>query len=103
MMQPDEDVGTLRRRWNAAVLQRFLRQQAQAGISTHPGGIECTAEEIRTELLPGPVPADPLRQAWVDLVTMGLVVVSPLPAGGSLWRLADLPRSEATAGIGAEA
>jgi len=101
-MQQSEELGTRRRRWNAAVLQRFLRQRAQAGISALPDEIALAAEEVREQLLPEPVCGDPLRQAWVDLVTMGLVVVNPLQTGGNLWRLADLPRSD-VAPVGAEA
>ncbi len=80
-----------RRRWNAAVLQQRLKRRARAGISTHPGELVTVAHEMREELLGMGSPGELLEQALMDLVLMGLIVVTPLPRGGTEWRPVDTP------------
>jgi hypothetical protein len=80
-----------RRRWNAAVLQQHLKQRVRAGISTHPGDLVSVADEMREELQGTGSAGQLLEQALMDLVLMGLIVVTELPRGGSEWRPVDAP------------
>lgn len=79
------------RRWNAAVLQQHLKRRARAGISTHPGDLVTVAHEMREELVGTGSPGELLEQALMDLVLMGLIVVTLLPRGGTEWRPVDTP------------
>lgn len=79
------------RRWNAAVLQQHLKQRVRAGISTHPGDLVSVADEMREDLQGTGSAGQLLEQALMDLVLMGLIVVTELPRGGSEWRPVDAP------------
>jgi hypothetical protein len=73
------------------VLQQRLKRRVCAGISTHPGDLATVAHEMREELLGTGSPGKLLEQALMDLVLMGLIVVTPLPKGGTEWRPVDTP------------
>jgi hypothetical protein len=86
-----EECEQRQRRWNAAVLQQHLRRRARAGISTHPGDLVTVAHEMREEFQGTGSAGQLLEQALMDLVLMGLIVVTALPRGGSEWRPVDTP------------
>jgi hypothetical protein len=79
------------RRWNAAVLQQYLKRRHQAGISTHPGDLLEAARDMRQDLVGQGNGTVLLQQAIMDLLVMGLIVVTPHPRGGSEWRPVDVP------------
>jgi hypothetical protein len=85
------DLENLHRRWNAAALQRELRRRAQSGVSVHPADVEPGPLLQSGEILGLPGTVEALRQAWGELIRLGLLEVTPHPAGGSVWRLVDLP------------
>jgi hypothetical protein len=87
-----EDLETRRRLWNAAVLQRCLRQRARIGMHPKPEELAQIACEFRGELQGKGQQAALLQTAWVDLMRMGLLVFDALGPGGLRWRLADAPR-----------
>ena len=86
------------RRWNAAVLQQYLKRRLRAGISTHPGDVMEAARDIREDLLGEGNGVVLLQQAIMDLLLMGLIVVAPHAMGGSEWLPVDMPTPYGRAG-----
>lgn len=80
-----------RRRWNAAALQRCLRQRARHGAHPSPEDLPLIAGDLREELRGDAQQSLLLQAAWVDLMRMGLLVFDTLGPGGLHWRLADSP------------
>ena len=79
------------RRWNAAVLQQYLKRRLRAGISTHPGDLMEAAQDMREDLLGEGNGVVLVQQAIMDLLLMGLIIVTPDALGGSEWRPVDMP------------
>lgn len=79
------------RRRNAAALQQYLKRNSPAGFSMGTEELERVARHIQAELSGTEEAIELVRQAWIDLIWMGLVSVDPSPGGPCSWRLADVP------------
>jgi len=79
-----------RRRWNAAVVQQYMKRRARKGIGTHVGDL-LAAREVLDNLLGLQNVAELLEEGLNDLLARGLLVATPRPTGGSDWWPVDIP------------
>jgi hypothetical protein len=91
-MAPDVvDLKIRQRRWNAAALQRYLKQQTDRGFSMDLRELQAAARGIEAELCGRTNALDLVQQAWEHLILTGLVVVDSRADDEYAWRLADAP------------
>jgi hypothetical protein len=79
-----------RRRWNAAVVQQYVKRRARFGIGTHVGDL-LAAREVLDNLVGLQNVAELLEEGLSDLLARGLLIATPLPTGGSDWWPVDIP------------
>jgi hypothetical protein len=91
MATTQEEMEGRRRRWNAAALQRCLRQRSRHGAHPSPEDLPLVAGDLQEELRGEAQQSLLLQAAWVDLMRKGLLVFDALGPGGLHWRLADSP------------
>lgn len=92
---------TTQRRRNAAALQGYLKRYSPTGFQMGSDELRAAAQQIQHELCGSEDALELVRQAWVDLIEMGLVSVDLFPNGRYTWRLADVPRGSGHLGSSA--